>query len=241
MSQPWVRLRQIALVAHDLEAVVGLLQSELGLRIAHRDPSVAAFGLHNAVLPLGTQFVEVVSPTQPGTAGGRQLERLGGDGGYMVIGHVGPSTADHDQVRRRVDELGIRVALANEDRDGYRILQLHPADTGGSFLELDYQPGGDDPNGPWMPAGAGWQAAACTDAVSAITGVTVEAPAPGEVCARWAAITQCPHDGRVLTLDNATVTFTEGRRGLVAVDCRSAGHSGDVAIGGVTFRLQPGA
>ena len=234
----WIRLRQVALVAHDLEDVVGALREQLGLEIAHRDPAVATFGLHNAVLPLGTQFVEVVSPTRPGTAGGRQLERLGGDGGYMVIGHVGPSTAEHDELRARVGRMEVRVALETTDDDGYRILQLHPADTGGSFLELDYQPGGEDPHGPWMPAGDGWQQSVRTDVVSAITGVEISVADPDTVAQRWATITACPLDGRVLEWDNARIAFTEGTGGLVAVDCLGA-TAGEHTIGGVDFRVHP--
>ncbi len=232
----WIRLRQIALVAHDLEAVVERLDAELGLKVAHRDPAVSAFGLHNAVLPLGSQFVEVVSPTRPGTAGGRQLERLGGDGGYMVIGHTGPTPADHEALRARVDELGIRVALSSTEGAGYRLLQLHPADTGGSFLELDFQPGGDDPNGPWMPAGDGWRRAVRTDVVSAITGVEIRVPDPDGVARRWAAITDRPLDDRVLPWDNARITFTEGTGGLVAVECVGA-RAGVHTIAGVEFRV----
>ena len=48
----WIRLRQIALVAHDLESVVGDFQDKLGLDVAYRDPGVKSFGLHNAVMPL---------------------------------------------------------------------------------------------------------------------------------------------------------------------------------------------
>lgn len=233
----WTRLRQVALVANDLEEVVVELGERLGLEIAHRDPAVAAFGLHNAVLPLGTQFVEVVSPTRPGTAGGRQLERLGGDGGYMVIGHVGPTTAEHDDLRRRVEDLGVRTALETTDDDGYRILQLHPADTGGSFLELDFQPGGEDPEGPWMPAGEGWQQAVRTDVVSSITGVEVRVADPDTVAQRWASITGCPLDGRALRWDNATITFTEGTGGLVVIECTGASDAVHV-IGGVEFRVR---
>ena len=71
----WIRLRQVALVARDLEAVVDDLRTSFGIDVAHRDPAVASFGLQNAVLPVGNQFIEVVSPTREGTAGGRQLER----------------------------------------------------------------------------------------------------------------------------------------------------------------------
>ena len=93
----WLRLRQIAFVAHDLEPVVQDLQSVLGLDVCFHDPDLDVFGLHNALLPVGTQFVEVVAPIREGTAGGRYLDRRGGDGGYMVITH----TDDHPRRRAR--------------------------------------------------------------------------------------------------------------------------------------------
>ena len=168
-----IRLRQVALVVHDLDAVVADLGRLLGLEVAFNDPGVEMFGLRNAVLPVGTQFIEVVSPITAGTAAGRQLERLGADGGYMVISH----TDDQSPFRERAAALGIRTAFEADDH-GYQIWQLHPGDTGGSFLEIDFQPGGDDPNGPWMPAGPDWQRAVRTDVVSVITAVELAVPDP---------------------------------------------------------------
>jgi hypothetical protein len=237
----WVRLRQVALVAHDLDVVVGALHDAYGLEVAHNDPAVAAFGLRNAVLPVGNQFIEVVSPVQEGTAGGRQLERLGGDGGYMVICHAGATADDHAAVRQRVADLGVRTVLDGADASGYHIVQLHPRDTGGSFLEMDYQPGGEDPNGPWMPAGDRWQQARRTDVVTGITGVVVESSDPAATAERWAALTAGDLSGLTLTLDNVTVGFAEGPLDtLVSVDLAAADPSraGDEqVIGGVTFRL----
>src|SRR5437763_4872270 len=180
----WIRLRQVALVARDLEGIVRALGDAFGIEVAFRDPGVATFGLHNAVLPVGNQFIEVVSPTREGTAGGRQLERLGGDGGYMVICH----TDDHRSVRQRVHDRAVRTVIDADDH-GYRIMQLHPGDTGGSFLEIDFQPGGDDPDGPWSPAGADWQRARRTDVVDGIIGVTVGCKDPDRTAARWGEIT----------------------------------------------------
>jgi hypothetical protein len=80
-----LRLRQICLVAHELAPTVDILQDVLGLATCHHDPAVGKYGLENALLPVGTNFLEVVAPTTDGTAGGRYLERRGGDGGYMVI------------------------------------------------------------------------------------------------------------------------------------------------------------
>ena len=232
----WIRLRQVALVARDLDTVVAGLGQAFGLEVAYRDPGVASFGLHNALLPVGNQFIEVVSPTREGTAGGRQLARLGGDGGYMVICH----TDDHQGVRDRVERLGVRTAI-DAHHDGYRIFQLHPSDTGGSFLEIDFQPGGDDPEGPWMPAGPEWRAARRVDVVDAITGVEVQSRDPASTAARWSEITACPLDGDVLHLDNASVRFVDGPvEALVAIDVAAtdgARRGDEILIGGVRFTL----
>jgi hypothetical protein len=229
-------LRQVALVARDLEAVVRDLHDAFALEVAFRDPGVATFGLQNAVLPVGNQFIEVVSPVAEGTAGGRQLERLGGDGGYMVICH----TDDHPTVRQRVDDLGVRTVIDADDH-GYRIMQLHPSDTGGSFLEIDFQPGGDDPNGPWMPAGPDWQRARRGDVVSGITAVDVQSRDPGKTAARWSEITALDVTDRTLELDNASVTFVEGPvDALVGVTLTAANSSGRGErhlVGGVQFTL----
>src|SRR5688572_7180451 len=59
-----MQVRQVALVARDLEPVVDDLCAVLGLEVAFRDPGVAEFGLRNAVLPIGRRFLEVVSPVR---------------------------------------------------------------------------------------------------------------------------------------------------------------------------------
>jgi len=220
-----IRLRQVALVVHDLDAVVADLGRLLGLEVAFNDPGVEMFGLRNAVLPVGTQFIEVVSPITAGTAAGRQLERLGADGGYMVISH----TDDQSPFRERAAALGIRTAFEADDH-GYQIWQLHPGDTGGSFLEIDFQPGGDDPSGPWMPAGPDWQRAVRTDVVSVITAVELAVPDPDTTAARWREILGQPH------FDNAQIRWSQGTGGLVAVELGD-GTTVSHRIGGVEFRI----
>ena len=61
-----MRLRQIALAAHDLDAATDLLCDVLGIEIGFRDPGVAEIGLVNAVMPVGSDFLQVVSPPHPG-------------------------------------------------------------------------------------------------------------------------------------------------------------------------------
>lgn len=228
----WTRLRQIALVAADLEGTVAQLGEALGLSVAYRDPAVAAFGLRNAVLPLGTQFVEVVSPVREGTAAGRQMARLGGDGGYMVICH----TDDHPRRRRRVEDLGVRVAFEAAEGE-HRIMQLHPADTGGSFLEIDHQPGGEDPWGPWAPAGPDWQRASRGD--GAITSVRVQTADARATAHRWSDILEVAPaaDRPSLSLDNARIDFEAGPvEALTGVVVTGPALNRAVTIAGVEFR-----
>ena len=70
-----MRLRQVATVARELEPVVDDFRAVLGIEVAYRDPGVAEFGLHNAVMPVGDTFLEVVSPTREHTTAGRFLDR----------------------------------------------------------------------------------------------------------------------------------------------------------------------
>lgn len=215
-----LRLRQIALVAHDRDAVVDQLKSELGVEVAFNDPDVDVFGLHNAVMPVGNQFVEVVAPIKEGTAAGRYLERRKGDGGYMVILQCDEHAA---RKARLGDELGVRFAMAH-DSDDYKILQLHPQDTGGSFLEVDEQIGGEDmESGPWMPAGKDWQHARRTGKVGGITAAVLQSEDPQRLAARWAELLELDlreGDEPVLELDNATLQFVK------AADGRGEGLAG---------------
>jgi hypothetical protein len=217
----WLRLRQVALVAATLDPIVEDLRAVFGLAVGHRDPGVASFGLENALLPIGTQLLEVVAPTREGTAGGRHLERRGGDGGYMVICQCD----DHPPRRRRaVDELGIRTVLEFSD-EHYTCMQLHPSDTGGAFLEIDFQADTSE-GGDWWPAGQSgeWRSAIRTDVIDAITAVEVQAADPDRVAARWSEIVELDVVDRTITLDNARVDFVE------ATDGRGDG------LGGMTVR-----
>ncbi|MBK5110202.1 MAG: hypothetical protein JJE10_02410 [Thermoleophilia bacterium] len=96
------RLRQAVIAVGDLDRSVELLRSELGLEEPFADPAVGHFGLRNAVFAIGDTFLELVSPTQDGTAAGRLLERRGGDCGYMAMLQVEDAAAA-PQGRHHVD------------------------------------------------------------------------------------------------------------------------------------------
>ena len=96
------RLRQICLVAPQLEPVIGDIAAIMGLTVCYRDSNVARYGLENALLPVGTILLEVVAPFQDGTAAGRFIEKTGEHGGYMAIF----SCADPRERQRNAEEIG---------------------------------------------------------------------------------------------------------------------------------------
>ncbi len=119
-----LQLRQICLVARTLEPVIDDLTAILGINRCYVDPGVGAFGLENTLMPVGRNFLEVVAPIQPNTAGGRYLDRRNGDGGYMVITQA---DSEATQLRVRDNAAACEVRVAHESvRDDWHLLQLHP-------------------------------------------------------------------------------------------------------------------
>ena len=222
----WIRLRQIAVVTKDLRQSGLDIGAVLGVEACFTDPGVKRFGLKNSLWPIGTQFLEVVTPIEDGTAGGRYIERRGGDSGYMFITQVD----DVSRRRERAAEIGIRIAFdLNYPEEGHDGIQLHPGDTGGTFFEMDQMTmeGGDAVGGPWHPAGKNWEPYVRTDQVGGIAAAEIQSPEPQPLAERWSAMAEIDlsedAEGRPqMELDNATVRFveaTDGRgEGLGGID-----------------------
>jgi hypothetical protein len=174
-----IRLRQVALVAHDLELTTDFLRNLLAVDVCFRDPGVAEFGLHNTLLLVGDQFLEVVSPTRPATTDGRLLDKRQLDcTGYMAIYEVD----DLDRREAMLVEHGVRIVWSGDLPD-IRGRHLHPSDVGGALVSID-QP---EPNGAWRWGGPSWSAHAHTDTtvVTGIAGVRIGANDPAAMRARW--------------------------------------------------------
>ena len=235
-----LRLRQLVLVARDLEPVVATLRARLELGEPFRDPAVAAFGLQNAVMALGDSFIEVVSPVTPGTAAGRHLDRRGGDGGYMVMFELD----DIEGARRRAAAAGIREVFAVELPDIVDV-HLHPGDIGGAIVALDRP----EPPGAWRWGGPAWEGAVPAHEPGGATGVTLQAEDAVGTAARWAHVLGAPiaEDGRTVPLDrDGAVRFTdppdERGEGIVAFDLAVApaiaARGTSVEIAGVRLALR---
>lgn len=185
-----LRLRQICLVAPDIEKAEADIFAVLGSRPCYRDPNVAKYGLQNALFPIGVDLLEVVVPTRADTAAGRFLERSGGRGGYMVI----MDCSDVDRRRKHVESLGIRIVNVLE-YDGFKAIQLHPRDGRAAILEFNETVGGDVRIGPYHPAGPDWPMVAQRPTTSRLLSVEVESPSPKELAAHWANILEVSLSG----------------------------------------------
>jgi len=235
-----VRLRQLVLAAADLDPVVEELCAFLDVEVCYRDPGVANFGLNNALMAIGDQFLEVVSPIRDGTTAGRFLERKGGDAGYMVIFQV----PDLAAARRRVDAASMRVVWEGSV-PGIRGMHLHPADIGGAIVSLDEA----EPADGWPWAGPEWRDHARRQTVSGFVAAHLQAAEPAVLAGRWSVVLGIDpvNDASgfpAIGLDDAVVRFDrptdERGDGLVGIDVTASDRSraGDEAlIGGVTFRL----
>jgi catechol 2,3-dioxygenase-like lactoylglutathione lyase family enzyme len=211
-----MRLRQVALVARELERSVEELCDVLGIEVAYNDPNMVAFGLVNAVMPVGNTFLEVVSPAREGTTAGRYLERRGGDGGYMLV----LQTRDLERERERIAQLGVRVVW-QADIGRAKVIHLHPRDVGSSLVSFDEMSEWD----AWEWAGPDWRSKVRRDRATGITAAELQSEDPERSAARWSEVLGVPRRGLEIPLEEGSLRFAP------AADGRGAGLAGiDVAV-----------
>ncbi|KIW62524.1 hypothetical protein PV04_10691 [Phialophora macrospora] len=127
------RLRQIALVAKDLDRARYLLTTVLGTEVVFVDPQVAQWGLKNFLVAIGGDIIEVVSPFTAGTTAGRLLEKKG-DGGYMII----MQTLDAAARRKYIESRALAKVIFSHSHGDVECVQYHPKGiAGGMMPELD--------------------------------------------------------------------------------------------------------
>jgi hypothetical protein len=249
----YLRLRQICLVAPELEPVIADIAAIMGIAVCYRDGNVEKYGLVNALMPVDTILLEVVSPFSEGTAAGRFIDKTGGRGGYMAIF----ACDDPDARAKAANALGVRTANVITHAS-YHGVQMHPRDCRAAFIEFNHTEGSDDMLGPYPPAGPDWHKYIRKDVTQALTGVEMQSPEPAALAEHWGRILALPvsrgQGGAVeLRLPNAVFRFVEGENEIMsALDfrvadaedvCEAARARGyDVSekeflVGGMTFRL----
>jgi len=215
-----MRLRQVALVAHELTPVARDLNTVFGLRVGFCDPAVGVFGLVNAVMPVSGEFLEIVQPVKADASALRYLQRRGGDAGYMLIFQ----SADALAHRERLTGQGIR-SIARHDTPDYTFTHFHPGDFGGVLTSIDMVDDGAswrEPMGKWPPAGKRWKDSLAPQDVLGITAATVQARDPSAMAKRWAELLQARQQGDTVALDMGAIRFVqpidEDGTGVVAID-----------------------
>ena len=212
----YLRLRQICLVAPHLEPVIPDIAGIMGLNVCYRDGNVAKYGLENALLPVDTILLEVVAPTQGGTAAGRFLDKSGGRGGYMAIF----CCDDPDARGKHANAIGVRTANVITHAP-YHGVQLHPRDCRAAFIEFNHSEGSDDILGVYPPAGPDWQKSIRKDVTLALTGVEMQSPDPQGLAGHWGKILDVTVGKGAggepeLKLPNASFRFVKGGSDLMS-------------------------
>ena len=231
------------------DPVVDSLCKLFDIKVSFNDPGVGHFGLENAVLPVGTDFLEVVSPVEENTTAGRYLERRSGDGGYMVIIQVD----DFSEVQNTIKENNVTVVWESEHPEA-RAIHLHPKEMGGAILSLDWM----NPKESWKWAGPNWNEFVNTNTLKRFVGVEIQSDDPEGMKSKWQSVLRMPPErvsDNKINLDNTWIRFVEdqdGRGPGVSAFCvevhdnkalmkKAANlglvHQEDIFIGGVKFLI----
>jgi hypothetical protein len=94
-----------------------------------------ARGLTNSPVPLGGDFLELVSPFKDGTTAGRLLEKRG-EGGYMII----MQTEDAKKRREYIEENGLAKVIFGHEHGDVVLVQYHPKGIKGGSSGRAVQP-----------------------------------------------------------------------------------------------------
>ena len=186
-------IRQIVMVSSLRDPIVSDLCNLFECKVAFNDPGVSHFGLENAVIPIGTDFLEVVSPVKTNTTAGRYLKKRDGDGGYMIIIQVDEFANSKDLVL----ENKINIVWETDLPDA-KAIHLHPKQMGGAILSLDWM----NPKASWKWAGPNWEEY-ISGPVKGVNGAEIQSDNPQSMFDDWRKI----FPNQRLDLENLIIYF----------------------------------
>ena len=215
------------MVGDQYEETEGALREVFGLDVAYRDPGnrpgseagVSIFGLKNFVMPIGNQFLELVTPLMPGPSSA--------GGGYMLLFQVNRS--DYELHTRYLEQLGVRVVAGGDiSETGSDAVHIHPKDLPGCLVELRWCENDEKDDGDWWPVEKDWRDHSNTEVAEAIVGAEVQTPEPLQLAQRWGEVLQqdvlTVNDAPSLSTADGPVRFvepTDGRpEGLGGIDVK---------------------
>lgn len=127
-----LNLDHVAIAVNDLDAAVEGYRTRYNVEPLYRE-AVESQGVDEAMIPVGGSFIQLVSPLGPETPVGRFLSK-NGEG----LHHVAYAVVSIEAALAHLVDQGARL-VDTEPRmggRGARIAFVHPADLGGTLIEL---------------------------------------------------------------------------------------------------------
>ena len=200
-----MRLRQLVFVSKERDRLAKEICDVFDLKEAYNDPGLISFGLENVLIPLNDTFFEIVMPVQENTTAERFFEKIGGEGGYMIIVDV----KNFEQENERVENSEIKIVWnGNRQEEGIhaRTIHLHPKQVGGAILSLDKM----IPEDEWLWAGTNWKEHINKSLVDCISGVILQSRDPNKLCSQWELALGKKRDSSTalnISLDQSNISF----------------------------------
>ena len=200
-----MRLRQLVFVSKERDRLAKEICDVFDLKEAYNDPGLISFGLENVLIPLNDTFFEIVMPVQENTTAERFFEKIGGEGGYMIIVDV----KNFEQENERVENSEIKIVWnGNRQEEGIhaRTIHLHPKQVGGAILSLDKM----IPEDEWLWAGTNWKKHINKSLVDCISGVILQSSDPNKLCSQWELALGKKRDSSSalnISLDQSNISF----------------------------------
>jgi methylmalonyl-CoA/ethylmalonyl-CoA epimerase len=127
-----LNLDHVAIAVHDLDATIGGYRKRYNVEPLYRE-TVESQGVEEAMIPVGGSFVQLLRPLDPETPVGRFLSKQG-----EGLHHVAYAVVSIEAALAHLAEQGAKL-IDTEPRiggRGARIAFVHPADLGGTLVEL---------------------------------------------------------------------------------------------------------
>jgi methylmalonyl-CoA epimerase len=127
-----INLDHVGIAVTDLDAALEGYRRRYRVEPLFRE-TVQAQGVEEAMIPIGGSFIQLLRPLSEDTPVGRFLER-NGEG----LHHVAYTVASIDTALEHLRAEGARLVdeTARPGSRGTRIAFVHPADLGGTLIEL---------------------------------------------------------------------------------------------------------
>ncbi len=127
-----LNLDHVAIAVADLEEAIAAYANRYNVSPLYRE-TVEEQGVEEAMIPVGGSFVQLLTPLGPETPVGKFLSR-NGDG----LHHVAYAVTNIEAALSHLKKAGARLIdeVPRTGSRGTRIAFVHPADLGGTLIEL---------------------------------------------------------------------------------------------------------